>query len=71
MTATTTAADIIAVKSCIRGAYLWAHDSGDVILWPDEASSQDDDGAKALQRWHVGADVIEALIDACALDGLA
>lgn len=52
-------------------AYLWVHDSGDVILWPDEASSEDDDGANAVERWHVDADTVSALIDSDECDEVA
>jgi len=34
-------------------AFLWLHDSGDCILWPDEDSSEDDNGANAVERWSL------------------
>jgi len=52
-------------------AYLWVHDSGDVILWPDEESSVDDDGANAVERWQVDADTVDALIDSGECDEVA
>lgn len=52
-------------------AYLWVHDSGDVILWPDEASSVNDDGANAAERWQVDADTVAALIDSGECDEVA
>ena len=42
-------------------AYLRAHTSGDVILWPDEESSENDDGANAIARWQLDADTLSAL----------
>lgn len=52
-------------------AYLWVHDSGDVILWPDEASSENDGGANAVERWQVDADAVNALIDSGECDEVA
>jgi hypothetical protein len=49
-------------------AFLWAQDSGDVILWPDEASSQDDDGRQALGRWQVDDGTLQALLSAGLVD---
>ncbi len=47
-------ADVLAAKARAgESAYLWLHDSGDCILWPDEASSENDNGAKALARWQL------------------
>jgi hypothetical protein len=49
-----TVAEILAAKeSAGDDAYLWLHSSGDCILWPSEDASQDDNGAKALQRWQL------------------
>jgi hypothetical protein len=60
---TRTAAEIIArTRSEGVEAYLWVHDSGDVILWHDEASSEGDDGAHAVARWQVDADTVADLL---------
>ena len=53
------------------GAYLWVHTSGDVILWPDEASSVNDDGAHAIGRWQVDDAEIAVLIDSGDVDDVA
>lgn len=50
-------------------AYLWAHTSGDVILWESEAQSVGDDGARAVGRWQVDAATLDELAD--AIDELA
>jgi hypothetical protein len=42
-------------------AYLWAHDSGDVILWASEAESIEDDGRNAIGRWKVDRETINGL----------
>jgi len=42
-------------------AYLWIHDSGDVILWPDKTSSVDDDGRHAIARWQVDEETAQDL----------
>jgi hypothetical protein len=42
-------------------AWLWAHTSGDVILWPSEESSINDDGANAVKRWQVNNATVAAL----------
>lgn len=52
-------------------AYLWVHSSGDVILWPDEDASVDDDGANAAERWHVDAETVDALITSGECDDVA
>jgi len=49
-------------------AYLWAHDSGDVILWSTEAESVDDDGRRAVARWQVDAVTLDALIESGEVD---
>lgn len=69
---TTTAAEIIERKhSEGPEAYLWVHDSGDVILWPDEESSKNDDGAHAAERWQVDAETVRYLIDSGEADEVA
>lgn len=42
-------------------AYLWAHSSGDVILWLSEDASVNDDGSNALDRWQVDDETLAAL----------
>jgi len=49
-------------------AYLWAHDSGDVILWPSEAESVDDDGRRAVARWRVDRATLDALLASGEVD---
>jgi len=44
-------------------AYLWVHDSGDVILWETEAESVDDNGWRAVARWRVDRATLDALIE--------
>ncbi len=51
----------IAKKEAGEGAYLWAHDSGDVILWASEYDAENDDGSNAVGRWTVDADTLAAL----------
>ena len=46
-------------------AYLFLDaNSGDCILWPNEASSVNDDGAQAVARWTLTKVEVEALEDA-------
>jgi hypothetical protein len=52
-------------------AFLWLHDSGDCILWPSEADSENDTGARALGRWQVGSVEFDALIASGAVDAVA
>lgn len=68
---TTLATIMAAVADAGPSAYLWVHDSGDVILWPDEPSSRGDDGANALARWHVDADTVRDLVASGCVDGIA
>jgi len=49
-------------------AYLWVHDSGDIILWPSENASEGDDGAHAIARWSVSAETVDALVDSGEVD---
>lgn len=68
----TTAAQILAAKTeAGADAYLWLHDSGDCILWPNEAASVNDDGARAIDRWQVSADVAAELIESGEIDETA
>lgn len=55
---------IEAKKSAGTDSYLWLHDSGDCILWPDEESSEDDNGANAIERWELTKAQIAELEDA-------
>jgi len=52
-------------------AFLWMHDAGDCILWPDEESSVDDDGAHAISRWRLTKDEVLELKDSGIIDLLA
>jgi hypothetical protein len=47
------AAIVNAKESAGDDAYLWAHSSGDVILWESEEQSEDNDGSHAIDRWQV------------------
>jgi hypothetical protein len=62
---------LAAKKEAGADAYLWVHTSGDVILWPDEASSENDAGANALSRWHVNAATVDALVASGEADEVA
>mgnify|MGYP000987986307 FL=1 len=44
-----------------EAAYLWLHDSGDCILWPNEEASEDDDGANAIERWQLAENEMDVL----------
>jgi hypothetical protein len=69
MKATDQAQAIIDRKSEVgEDAYLWVHDSGDVILWPSEKASEGDDGAHAIARWSVSAATVVALADSGEVD---
>ena len=58
--------DIIeAKKEAGETAYLWLQgDAGDCILWPDEESSVNDNGANAIGRWTLTAKQVQELEDA-------
>jgi hypothetical protein len=59
----TTAQTVTGAKaSAGPDAYLWLHDSGDCILWPDEASSENDNGSRAVGRWQLAPDDCRELI---------
>ena len=60
-----------AKKSAGPDAYLWLHDSGDCILWPDEASSESDNGALAVGRWPLSKAEVDELIDSGECDDVA
>ena len=60
---------ILAAKaSAGDDAFLWLHDSGDCILWPDEKSSENDDGKNAVGRWQLNAAEVAELDDSGAVD---
>jgi hypothetical protein len=61
---------ITAKRNCGPGSYLWVHTSGDVILWSDEDSSVNDNGAHAVERWDVDTETVDALIDSGECDEL-
>jgi len=52
-------------------AYLWVHDSGEVILWSTEEDSENDDGSNAVDRWNVDAATVEELIESGECDEVA
>jgi len=52
-------------------AYLWAHDSGDVILWESENVSVDSNGWNAVGRWRLDRAELKALIDSGSVDEIA
>jgi len=60
-----------AKKAAGRDAYLWAHDSGDVILWPCGADSVNDDGHHAVGRWQVSAETRAQLVNSGDVDEVA
>jgi hypothetical protein len=62
--------EIISHKAEIDG-YLWAHDSGDVILWPSEEESVDDDGRHAIARWQLSRAELDALASLGEIDETA
>ena len=67
-----TSHEIIAAKrDAGEGAYLWVHDSGDVILWPSEAASFNDDGVHAIGRWQVDGPTADRLIASGEVDETA
>jgi hypothetical protein len=58
-----------AKKEAGPSAFLWVHSlSGEVILWPDEASSKGDPGVNALKRWTITPEAIESLVSQGAVD---
>lgn len=60
---TTLLSHILSAKSQAGpDAYLWAHDSGDVILWESESQSVNDDGRLAIGRWRVDSETLASLI---------
>jgi len=52
-------------------AYLWAHSSGDVILWESEDDSVDSDGRNALGRWRLERPDVDSLIASGVVDDVA
>jgi hypothetical protein len=62
--------EIIEHKAAING-FLWAHDSGDVILWESEEDSVDDDGRHAVARWQLSRAELDALASLGEIDETA
>jgi hypothetical protein len=62
--------EIIEHKAAING-FLWAHISGDVILWEDEEDSLDDSGVRAIGRWQLTVDELDALASLGEIDETA
>jgi len=68
----TTSTEILSAKAAAGDdAYLWLHDSGDCILWPNEESSINDDGKNAIERWQVSKEVAAELIETGEVDEVA
>lgn len=55
---------LAAVREAGPTAYLWVHDSGDCILWPNERASRNDDGYLAIGRRTLTPEERRALEDA-------
>lgn len=65
-------AEILGAKTAAGpSAFLWLHGSGDCILWPDEASAENDPGTRALARWSLDEIGMQALIATGEVDDLA
>jgi hypothetical protein len=62
--------EIMNHKAEIDG-FLWAHDSGDVILWPSEEESINDDGQRAVARWQLSRAELDALASLGEIDETA
>lgn len=59
--------DIIEKKRDTDG-FLWLHDSGDCILWPDSDAAENDDGSEAIERWKLSDDDMELLRESGQVD---
>lgn len=66
-----TLSDYIIKAKCQAGpdAFLWVHDSGDVILWPSKEESRGDSGLRAVGRWRVDPETLRAIDPAVDMYG--